>query len=127
MRMKPQTFREMREQAGLLQEELALRLHLTKGTISKIENGRQGITVEQATRWAEACGHVLTVMGPEHEALIRELAKLSMNEASLVRWVARLVPSLHPLRKADLENLLEGWSRVDGSDNSKNVKNLSSA
>lgn len=48
--------RELREQAGLTQDELARRLMVTRQTINAIENDRYNPTLELAFRLAKAFG-----------------------------------------------------------------------
>jgi transcriptional regulator with XRE-family HTH domain len=46
--MTPQQFKEIREQLGLSQPELAKILHKDKGTISRYERGLRGVSFELA-------------------------------------------------------------------------------
>lgn len=46
--------RACRERAGFSQEELADRLHLTQGSISKFETGSQKPDMDMVMDWAEA-------------------------------------------------------------------------
>lgn len=48
--------RAAREAASLTQEQLAKRLHLKPTSVSHMEAGRQGVSVEQIERIAAACG-----------------------------------------------------------------------
>lgn len=124
--MLASSLREMRISAGLRQDDIAVALKITKATVSRMENGHQGTTVEQAQCWAQACGFTLTFMGPEHEHLAREVATLSPEDANLARRLVAALPKLHTLRKADLDNLLSGWLRVSGSSDVEIVKKTSS-
>ncbi|NOG99866.1 MAG: helix-turn-helix transcriptional regulator [Ignavibacteriae bacterium] len=45
-----------REKAGISQKELALKLQTTQSVISRIENGRQNISLDMLQRIAEALG-----------------------------------------------------------------------
>lgn len=53
--------REAREQAGLTQEELALRLATKKSAISRIENHAGDIRLSTLERYAKALGHSLAL------------------------------------------------------------------
>jgi transcriptional regulator with XRE-family HTH domain len=48
--------REARESAGLSQEDLAVRLHMTQSQVSKCERGERRLDVVELRRWCEAVG-----------------------------------------------------------------------
>lgn len=52
----------LREKAEFTQEHLATMLDTTSQYVSGVENGRTKISLNQAVKWAEACGHDLKVV-----------------------------------------------------------------
>jgi transcriptional regulator with XRE-family HTH domain len=56
-----QRLRALRLQAGLSQTQLAAKLGEGRERLSAYEQGRNGVPLELAQRWAEACGHRLVV------------------------------------------------------------------
>jgi len=46
-------FRKMRKRAGLSQEALAERLHISRSNVSRIESNKLTLTFEDAIRWAQ--------------------------------------------------------------------------
>jgi transcriptional regulator with XRE-family HTH domain len=48
--------RELRAAAGLTQQALADRLHVSNRLVSHVENGRNFPSVEVLAAWADACG-----------------------------------------------------------------------
>lgn len=125
IRMSPSSLRQMRETAKLRQDDIADRLGLTKATISRIENGHQGISLIQAAEWARACGFTLAFLGPEHETLVRDIARLDVEHVELALRLVNLMPNLHTLRRLDLDNLITGWEKVAGSAANEIVKKTS--
>lgn len=105
----------MRVKAGLRQSDLANALGVQVSRISRIESGMQGISLDQAEAWAKACGRVVTILGPEHDALLREIAVLDSRNIAIARAVCRVLPTLHDIRKLDLENTVESWRQSSGS------------
>lgn len=61
--------RQAREQAGLTQEEVALRLDTKKSAISRIENSAGSIRLSTLERFARAVGRQLSLeLGPPRKA-----------------------------------------------------------
>ncbi len=54
--------RQAREEAGLTQEDLALRLHTKKTAISRIENHAEDIKLSTLERFASALGKKLEII-----------------------------------------------------------------
>lgn len=54
--------RTVREQKGLSQEQLAEMMEINRSTISKIENGKFGITVDYLARFSIHLEHEFRVM-----------------------------------------------------------------
>ncbi len=52
----PDLLRQMREEAGLTQRELAEKLLRVQQSISTSESGSRRVDVGEFCRWAEACG-----------------------------------------------------------------------
>ena len=50
------TFIQAREEAGLTQEDMALKLNTKKSTISKIENHAENVTLSTLREYAEVVG-----------------------------------------------------------------------
>lgn len=123
--MTPDHLRQMREDAGLLQHQLAERLSTTKSTISKIEHGHMRASMEMAQAWALACGRSFIALGPEHDAALRAIGALTPDHAGIVLTLARLLPTLHPLRIEDLRAQIGIWAQSVGSGASEVVKKLS--
>lgn len=49
-----QILRKVRLNAGLSQEELADKIYLSRSAVSRLENNRLKLTVEDAVRWGQA-------------------------------------------------------------------------
>jgi transcriptional regulator with XRE-family HTH domain len=113
--MNGSTLREVRERAGLRQKDLAALINSHTSTISKIEHGTQDPPLGLTVRWVRACGQELSIIGPEHDAALRAVAPLTSEHADLVLQVAKLLPSLHPLRVLDLRALVALWRPSAGS------------
>lgn len=47
-----QSIREIREKRGLNQEQLAEKMHISRSTISKIENGKFNCSIDYLTKFA---------------------------------------------------------------------------
>ncbi|MDR3385411.1 MAG: helix-turn-helix transcriptional regulator [Rudaea sp.] len=62
--------REIREQAGLTQVELATRMRRTQTFISSAERGIRRVDIAQLWDWTHACGTNLGTLGAMIEALI---------------------------------------------------------
>lgn len=61
LRGGPLTFgamvRSIRETDELTQEEVALKVRVSKQHVSDVENGRKKVSIERAARWAKALGY----------------------------------------------------------------------
>jgi antitoxin HigA-1 len=61
LRGGPLTFgalvRSIRETDELTQEDVAIRVRVSKQHVSDVENGRKKVSIERAARWAEALGY----------------------------------------------------------------------
>lgn len=113
--MNGKVLKQLREDAGLRQKDLADRIDTHESTISKIENGSQDPFLSLTERWVRACGRELSVLGPEHDEAIRAIGALSDDQAKLVLHAARVIPTLHQLRVLDLQAMLTTWSQSAGS------------
>lgn len=49
--------RSIRETDELTQEEVAIKVGVSKQHVSDIENGRRKVSIERAARWAQALGY----------------------------------------------------------------------
>jgi transcriptional regulator with XRE-family HTH domain len=109
--------RVARVSAGLSQSQLARLAGVSQTTVSAVERGTRGVTMEVACRLAAGCGCELGVrLFPADGVALRDSGQLAMAEAVVAAanpvWHARLeVPvSSSDRRAADL--VLEGQSEV---------------
>ena len=78
-----ETIRKLRRAKGLSQEDLAVRLHVVRQTVSKWENGRSVPDADVLIRMAEVLDvSVSELLGtgreePDAEALAEELARVN--------------------------------------------------
>lgn len=109
--------RVARVAAGLSQSQLARRARVSQTTVSAVERGARGASMEVASRLATGCGYELGVrLFPGDGVSLRDSGQLAMAEALVAAasrlWHARLeLPvSSSDRRAADL--VLEGASEV---------------
>jgi len=80
-----------------------------------MERGERPIDVELLLRVAELSQVELVVLRPQEEHLLADIASLSPADFGLASKILQMLPHLHPLRRADLEALIENWSRSSHS------------
>ena len=91
-----ETIRKLRRAKGLSQEDLAVRLHVVRQTVSKWENGRSVPDADVLIRMAEVLDvSVSELLGtgreePDAEALAEELARVNEQLAVLIQREERL-------------------------------------
>lgn len=113
MPVEASDLRRVREQAGLSQVDLAARLGMTPSQLSRLESGARRIHLKLINEWLEACGYRLAAVGPEHEALMKEIATLGATpHMARVRRLARLLPTLDPAHQLTLDALLASWEQA---------------
>lgn len=113
----------LRQAAGLSQEKLAELIQVDRSNLSRMERGQRGIDIEVAERWVVACKARLAVVTEGHEDLLRSVAVLESVDVEIVRRLAAVLPSLHPVRRADLLVQLEAWERSSRSTAPASVRN----
>lgn len=104
--------RPMRDQAGLTQRALAVRLGVTATAISRWETGDRAIDLDTAEKWADACGVRLGVDG----ATPIQHVGLAEHDINILMRLLRLLPRLHPVAREDLEHLLDRWEQRNAGD-----------
>ena len=77
-----QTLRAARRQAGLSQEQLAIRAGTTQAAISRIETGKEAVTAERLTQLAAGLG-----LAPSFE--LRPLAEPEPSSLQLLEQVRK--------------------------------------
>lgn len=101
----PRALRAAREAAALSQQVLAQRLSRTQGWVTKVETGRQGIRIEDAQEWAQACGQDVQL-----GAMTGATAGLDDEATWLVNQLtSALKVGLAPQHRLTLRLQLEGW------------------
>ncbi len=96
----------LRIEAGLTQIDLAEKLGITQGMLSRIERGGT-TTTEVVERWAEVCGGSIQIegragIGPEIAKLIAHAKKLSADDVVALMAIARGLPVANATFKAGL-------------------------
>jgi transcriptional regulator with XRE-family HTH domain len=91
------TLRERRETAGLTQGDVAVRVGLSRTSITNIEKGRQHVTLHVLYALADAIGTKPSDLLPDSAALLQRstelektLQKMSLPEEEKA-WIQRLV------------------------------------
>ncbi|MCK6504423.1 hypothetical protein L6R53_13650 [Myxococcota bacterium] len=89
---------------------------MTPSQLSRLESGARRIHLKLINEWLEACGYRLAAVGPEHEALMKEIAILgTAAHIARVRRLARLLPTLDPAHQITLDALLASWEQAASS------------
>lgn len=105
--------REAREAAGLTQEELALRLTLSRASVANIERGNQRVALHKFVEIAQALGVDPMRLLPRPEGRAARIGR-TMREAGLpdqiASWGARAIERLEGGDTQDEE----GQSRTSG-------------
>ncbi len=104
----------LRKGAHLTQTDLAQRLGVTPGHISKVEAGHTAPSPDLAQRWAQVCGGSLEVVGPAQELLLSRFEALSDGQQEAIQVLALLLPSLPDGLQADLLERVQAWRRRYG-------------
>jgi transcriptional regulator with XRE-family HTH domain len=100
--------RQLREEAGLSQSELASRIGFArKSTVSAIENGHRDTTVPVLEDWARECGASLELVKDERDVV--DLGSLSDRNRDLVANLMVVLPRLDPMLRLTLENQIQLW------------------
>ena len=92
------SLRELRENAGLTQTQLAAKLKIAPATVSNAEAGKRNVSVPLALEWIEACGATLVIV----PALTSDLQ-------DLVQKLAAVLPQVHQAQIEDLKALVHHW------------------
>lgn len=111
-------FVHLRLSAGLTQGELADKIALARTAISKIEHGGRDLTFDESSRWANACGASVALIDAQRDVGLAYLGSLSGRRLDLALRVIALLRRLEDPHLVTLELIVEGWEKLDSSQNS---------
>lgn len=108
--------REVRESAGLTQDQLGRQLGWADHThVANVEAGKKGTSIEQFERWFSLCGYDLYIVPqrdiPAGDSVAALLAYVGPEGRSLLIQLARLLPRMSKEARLRLESdikFLEG-------------------
>lgn len=109
----------MRRSARLTQAEVAAHLQLDRSYYSRMERGERPIDVELAEKVAILCGFRTLVVEPAHDRAATAIAALNSADLDLILRLAALLPTLHPLRRADFLLQLGSWEHSSLSEDAE--------
>ena len=104
--------KSLRVEAGLNQVDLAEKLGITQGALSRIERGA-ATTTEVIERWVQICGGSIRIDGrtglaPELAKLLNLARGLNDDDLRVLVQVARGLPALNPTFKGGLAVMVAG-------------------
>ena len=108
----PALLKTLRSLIGISQSAMAARLGMDRSYYSRIERGDRPVDVALLAQVAGMADVRIAIIRPSDEGLMGDLSSLSEHDLTIVLRIARLLPSLAPLRKSDLETLIASWSKA---------------
>ena len=110
--------KELRQRARLTQAELAERLGMDQSHVSRLERGKREANLGLLVTWAEACGYRFTVVGPEHDEVLRQATSLGADDLGLLLDLLVRLPHLGEDQRKTLRILIDGWKVQPSSEQS---------
>lgn len=103
--------RSLRVSAGLQQAELAELLGLARSTISQIETGKRGTSMQVMEAWARICGGKIEFLLPDEKKVSTNLGGLDDQRRKLVKELSDVVGQVPDPLVEDLLDRVEAWKR----------------
>lgn len=99
--------RSLRQSRKLTQQQIATACNVGRSQIGNIEGGDSLPGVDVLLKWVEACGADVAFVSEKQDPLAARALELPERDRDLLRDIADVLPSLHPLRRADLEAAIQ--------------------
>lgn len=105
-----QDFRQLRMTAGLRQQDLAELIDMDRSAVSRVESGERALTIEEAARWAEACGMQLLAVPRDQQGSLDSIALVPPSRRAVAQQLLELLRTITDDDISSLEVLLKHWA-----------------